>query len=380
MKQPVVLQVLPRLRAGGVERGTIEIAGALKRAGWRALVASEGGGMLSGLAHAGGEHITLPLASKNPLTLWRNARRLEEIIQSHQVDIIHARSRAPAWSAYLAARNTRTPFVTTFHGVYGLHPALKKYYNAIMTKGDRVIAISRFVAQHIAEHYSPDPSRVRIIPRGVDLSIFDPLRIVPSRMADLIAKWRMPEDVPIILLPGRITRWKGQSVLVEALARLPHRHFFCLLLGDDGGHSGYRQELEARILSLGLGAHIRLVGHTSAMAEAYMLADVVISPSTEPEAFGRVPVEAQAMGRLVIATRHGGACETIIEECTGWLVNPDDADDLSRAIERALGLSREDKERMGSQAMEHVRTCFSSEFMCQKTLETYWELIKEKYE
>lgn len=374
------MQVLPQLRTGGVERGTIEIAGAIKRAGWKALVASEGGAMLSSLSYVGGEHVTLPLASKSPWRIWRNARTLEKLIREREVDIIHARSRAPAWSAYLAAKRTGIPFVTTFHGVYGLHPDIKKRYNSVMTKGDRVIAISQFVADHIAQHYHADPAHMRIIHRGVDLMQFNPERIMPQRMVELAGKWRVPDDLPLIVMPGRITRWKGHHVMVEALAALPHRNFFCLLVGDDMGHPNYRQEIEQSIIELGLEGHIRFAGNTPHMAEAYMLADIVVAPSIEPEAFGRVPIEAQAMGRLVIAANHGGARETVVDGVTGWLVAPGDAHALSLAIERALKLPKEEKERIGAQAIAHVRERFSAEIMCGKTLEVYWELIGKRYE
>jgi glycosyltransferase involved in cell wall biosynthesis len=380
MKQPVILQVLPALRAGGVERGTVEIAGAVARAGWKSLVASEGGAMVPGLTFAGGEHLTLPLASKNPLTMWRNMYALEKIIRERQVDIIHARSRAPAWSAYYAAKHTGIPFVTTFHGIYKNSSNLKKRYNSIMTKGERVIAVSHFVAKHISEHYTPYTSRVRTIHRGVDLNVFDPVRILPQRMVNLAAKWRLPDDLPLIIMPARITRWKGQHVLVEALAQLPHRKFFCLLMGDDLGHPEFRRDLERDIIARGLGEHLRVADNTSHMAEAYMLADIVVAPSIEPEAFGRVPVEAQAMGKLVIATNHGGACETVIDGETGWLAIPGDAADLSRIIAHALSLSHLEKNRIGIQAMQHVHAHFSAETMCKKTLDVYWELISSKYE
>lgn len=380
MKQPVVLQVLPQLRAGGVERGTLEIAGAINRAGWRALVASAGGAMTPGVTYAGGEHITLPLAARNPWRIWRNVALLENVIRSHQVDIIHARSRAPAWSSWIAARRTKTPFVTTFHGIYGLKPALKKYYNAVMTKGDRVIAISHFVAKHIAENYSVHAENIRTIHRGVDLSVFNPARIMPQRMRELVTKWRIPDDLPLIIMPARITRWKGHHILVEALARLPHRRFLCLLVGDDMGHPSYRREIETLIFDRGLDGHVRIAGNTPYMAEAYMLSEVVIAPSIEPEAFGRIPVEVQAMGRLVIAANHGGACETIIDGRTGWLTKPGDPDDLCRAINHVLQMPKEEKLAIGDYAMEYARTHFSADIMCQKTLELYWELIGHRYE
>lgn len=375
MKKPVILQVLPQLRTGGVERGTIEIAGAIARAGMRALVASAGGAMLPNLAYAGGEHITIPLTTKNPLTIWNNATELEKIIRQYKVDIIHARSRAPAWSALIAARRTKTPFVTTFHGVYGLEPKFKKHYNAVMTKGDRVIAISNFVAEHIAQNYEVDPAILRIIHRGVDTQNFAPERIRHQPMVELAAKWRVPDDLPLILMPGRITRWKGQHVLVEALAKLPHRNFFCLLVGDDLGHPTYRKELEKMIFDLELESNARIAGNTSSMAEAYTLAEVVVCPSIEPEAFGRVPVEAQAMGRAVISTNHGGACETIIDGVTGLLVKPGDADELSKAIQHILEMPAEQKHQLAENAIWHVRDNFSAELMCNKTIEVYRELL-----
>lgn len=387
MKQPVILQVLPALWTGGVERGTIEIAGATAHTGWKPLVASAGGALLSNLSYVGGEHITLPLASKNPLTMWRNMHALEKIIRERKVDIVHARSRAPAWSAYYAAKRAGVPFMTTFHGIYNSHllkknepSEWKQRYNSVMTMGQRVIAVSQFVADHIVKNYKVDPSILRVIHRGVDLNIFDPVKILPQRMVDLATKWRLPDDLPLILMPARISRWKGQHVLVEALAKLPHRKFFCLLLGDDLGHPGYRRELEQLIIDRGLGEHVRVAGNTPHMPEAYMLAELVVSPSIEPEAFGRVPVEAQAMGKLAIATSHGGACETVIDGETGWLTTPGDADHLSRVISLALQLGHTEKSRIGIQAMQHVHAHFSADVMCQKTLETYWELIGQKYE
>jgi len=370
-----ILQVLPRLRSGGVERGTIEIATAIVRSGGQALVASEGGTMLPSLAYAGATHITLPLASKNPFIIWQNSAKLTKIINDYGVDLVHARSRAPAWSAYLAAKHTNKPFVTTFHGIYGLKPSPKKYYNEVMTKGDRVIAVSNFVARHIEENYAIDKAKLRVIHRGVDLEVFSPELVNSQRIADLVTNWRLPDDVPIILMPGRITRWKGQHILVEALAKLPHRKFFCLLLGDDMGHPDYRKEVEAQIVKLGLEGNIRVVGHTQAMSESYMLADIVLSPAIEPEAFGRVPVEAQAMGKIVISTNHGGACETISNGETGFLVKPNDAADLAQAIENVLNMSAQEKEIIGKQAIESVRKNFSADIMRSKTLDVYRELL-----
>lgn len=380
MKQPVVLQVLPALRSGGVERGTVEVTGALARSRWKPLVASEGGALVSNVTFVGGEHINLPLATKNPLAMWRNSKSLEKIIRERKVDIVHARSRAPAWSAYYAAKNTGAHFVTTFHGVYNFKHDWKKRYNEVMTKGERVIAVSNFVANHITANYGLDNSLIRTIHRGVDLNVFDPVRVLPQRMVELATKWRLPDDLPVILMPGRITRWKGHHIVVDALDKVPHRNFFCLMLGDNVGHKDYHRELEQDIMRRGLGENIRMVAPTVHMPEAYMLAEIVVSPSVEPEAFGRVPVEAQAMGKLAIATSHGGACETVIDGETGWLATPGDSDELSKIITHALSLSNLEKNRIGIQAMQHVRNHFSAEVMCNKTMETYWELIHSKYE
>lgn len=374
-KKPVILQVLPELKAGGVERGTVEMAAAIARAGWRSLVASAGGPMVQQLRQVGAEHVTLPLATKNPLAMWKNAHHLKRIIKTYEVDIVHARSRAPAWSALKAARATKTPFVTTFHGVYNLQNEFKRQYNGVMAKGDRVIAISHFVAQHILDHYAINPDNIRVIHRGVDFRQFDPERISHYRMAELAKEWRIPDGVPLVLLPGRITRWKGQDILVRALSRLPHRNFFCVLLGDDEKHPRFRKAVERGVMALGMGDHVRIAGHTPYMAEALTLAHVVVSASREPEAFGRVAVEAQAMGRPIIATDHGGSQETVIPGVTGWLVPPDDPDAMAEALEQALSLTHEQMQLLGEHCMHHIHQNFSSHLMCERTMQVYEELL-----
>jgi len=374
-KQRVILQVLPSLKSGGVERGTIEIARAIRNNGWQALVASCGGPMASQVAHVGGNHITLPLDSKKPWIIWANAKKLERILREHKVDLVHARSRAPAWSAWLACKRTGVHYMTTFHGTYGLGGKWKQKYNAIMVAGERVIAISHFICEHIQRHYKVDSSKIRIIHRGVDLKLFHTVSHSPQRMITLAKEWRLPDQHPLILFPGRITRWKGQDVFVKALAALPHRNFFAVILGDDKGHEKYRAELEALIQSLGLGAHIRIASHTNYIAEAYMLAKLVVSTSIEPEAFGRVVLEAQAMGKPVIATNHGGPCETVIDGTTGWLVSPGDINALSSAMHNALTLDAETEQWMSEQAMENARN-FSLDKMCEATLDVYRELLE----
>lgn len=375
---PTVMQVLPRLGTGGVERGTLEMTRALVEAGWKALVVSAGGDMVGRIRHIGGEHIELPVDSKNPLTVMGNTGRLATLIRERQVDIVHARSRAPAWSALRAAKEAKCHFVTTFHGVYGLQNSAKQRYNSVMTKGERVIAVSHFVAQHILSHYEIDPSRLAVIHRGVDLEVFSPEKALPQRMAELIKAWNLPDDGhPVILVPGRITRWKGQDICLKALAKLAHRNFHCILLGPEEGHENFGKELRKLIKELQLEGNVRLVGSTPFMAEAYKLASIVVAPSTQPEAFGRVPAEAQAMGRPVIASRHGGACETVIDQETGLLVPPGDTMALAKAIQEALTLEPDLRAQVERQAIWNIREHFSSRVMCDKTMGLYNDLLGE---
>lgn len=374
--QPVILQVLPELRTGGVERGTVEITQAIAKTGWKALVASAGGSMMPQVVYAGGEHITLPLTTKNPIKILQNAKAIEHIIRERGVNIVHARSRAPAWSAYIAAKRTNTAFITTFHGIYGLQNRLKRWYNSVMTKGERVIAVSHFVAQHINDNYDIDPTIVRVIQRGADTELFSLDNVTPTKIEELSKAWRLTdEDVPVIVVPGRITRWKGQDVCVRALGKLPHRRFQCLLVGDDAKHPDFSHELRQLIRELDLEGHVFMVGNTKYMTEAYAMSSLIICPSIEPEAFGRVPVEAQSCGRPVIATRHGGACETVRDGVTGWLVTPNDVDELSRAIEHALTLPNEQKEAMSRNARWNVEEHFSTRAMQEKTLAVYREIL-----
>lgn len=375
-KKPVILQVLPSLQSGGVERGTIEVARAIAAKGWVPLVASSGGKMAAQLSYQGIEHITLPLSSKNPFIMWMNSHRLKKIIRERQVDIIHARSRAPAWSAYSAAKKTGCKFVTTFHGFYKIQNIFKQWYNSVMTRGARVIAISHFIADHIRKSYNTEAERVRIIHRGVDLKLFHSTTHSPERMIKLAKEWHLPDE-PVILFPGRLTRWKGQDVFIKALEQIPHRHFFAVILGDDKGHHNYRAELEKLIISSGLAGHVRIIPHTQQMTDAYRLARVVVATSVAPEPFGRVVLEAQAMARPVIATNMGGPQETVVPNETGWLVKPGDVTELSNILTFALSMKEEDLRVMGEQAQANAAK-FSLDKMCEKTLAVYEELLGQE--
>ena len=372
---PAVLQVLPSLTTGGVERGTVDIAAALTGAGLRAIVVSAGGPMEHDIERVGGEHITLPVDSKNPLVIRKNIAALAKVIRSRRIGLVHARSRAPAWSARSAAQRCGVPFMTTFHGTYNFNNPAKKAYNAIMAKGERVIAISEFIGRHIVENYDTPEGRVRVIPRGIDIDTFNPDAVSPERMIQLSQSWRLPDDAPVIMLPGRLTRWKGQSVLIEAARRLGRADVRVLLVGDDQGRTGYRDELEAQIARIGAEGIIHLTGPCRDMAAAYMLANVVVCPSTDPEAFGRVAAEGHAMGRPVIASDHGGARETVISGETGWLVPPGNADALAQALHTALTMTSEDRDTVAQRAIAHVRKNFTKQKMCAATLDVYAELL-----
>jgi glycosyltransferase involved in cell wall biosynthesis len=370
-----ILQVLPSLGGGGVERGTVDVAAAVVKAGGRATVVSAGGPMVRELERAGARHVAMPVDSKNAYQIWRNVGPLAALIAGEGVDLVHARSRAPAWSARAAARRAGVPFVTTFHGTYNFKGWLKKRYNAIMASGDRVIAISAFIAEHVKTHYRVPPERIAVIHRGVDLDIFAPQAVPVARILALAQRWRLPDGVPVVMLPGRLTRWKGQTVFLEALARLGGLECMGVIVGGDQGRTGYREEIEERIAALGLETKVRIVGDVNDMAAAFMLADVVVSASTDPEAFGRIVVEAQAMGRPVIASRHGAAPETVVEGVTGWLVPPADPAALAAAIRKALGLNEEQRHAIAYAAENHARSKFAKDTMCAKTLALYQAVV-----
>lgn len=375
-RQATIMQVLPALGAsGGVERGTVEIAAAIQKAGGRAIVVSAGGPLEHRLKRVGAEHITLPVDSKNPFVMYKNIRRLANVIRQNDVDIVHARSRAPAWSAYYAARRTGVRFITTFHGTYGAGNPLKRLYNAIMTKGDLVIAISAFIAGHIRQVYGTPPSRLRTIHRGVDIDAFDPGQVSAERKIKLATDWRLDEGLPVVMLPGRLTRWKGQVPFLDAIAKLGRKDVRALLVGSDQGREEYRRELERKVQALDIGDIVRIVDHCDDMPAAYMLSDVVVSASLDPEAFGRVVIEAQAMGRPVIATDHGGARETVLENTTGWLVAPGDVDALAAAMDKVLSLAANDRAKLAARAVAHVRDNFSTAAMAAKTLDVYNEVL-----
>lgn len=372
-ESPVVLQVLPSLVTGGVERGTVEIAQAIVEAEATALVASAGGPLVRQIERAGGEHIALPLTTKSPFGIWRNAAALEALIRDRKVSLVHARSRAPAWSAWLACRRTGVPFVTTYHGTYSEGTPFKRLYNSVMARGRIVIAASHFIADLVVRQHKVDPSRIRVIPRGVDPAVFDPATVSGSRIARMAEDWRLPDNVRTVVLPGRLTSWKGHSVVLDAVARLDRRDVMCVFVGSHQGRSAYARALEQQATRLGIADRLRLVGQCDDMPAAMCLSDVVVHASIKPEAFGRVVIEAQAMGRPVIASDLGGPVETVRHGETGWRVRPNDPDALAAAIAVALDLSDADRLALGERARSSVPTVRA---MQDATLDVYEAVLR----
>lgn len=376
-----LLQVVPRLDAGGVERTTVDISRAVVAAGGRSLVASEGGRLEDELAEGGGELIRLPVASKNPLTIWSNTGRLKRLIRAEGVSLVHVRSRAPAFSALRAARRAGVPSVSTYHGVYNARSDLKRWYNGVMTRADHVIANSDYTRRHVLDAYDLSPERITAVARGSDLTRFAPEAVSPDRIAAARAAWGVApgERRALFLLAGRLTRWKGQGLLVEAVERLKAQDrddFLVVMVGDDQGRTAYRAELEAAVARAGLSNCVRLAGHFSDMPAAWMAADVAVAPSLEPEAFGRTAVEPQLMGRPVIVAGHGAPLETVLDGETGWRFPPADAAALAERMAQAIDIGPDGRAAMGQAGMCRARRLYSLDAMIAATFAVYRDVLE----
>jgi glycosyltransferase involved in cell wall biosynthesis len=378
-KGPAILQIVPTLNAGGAERSTIEIAEALAREGFTPLVASEGGRMVAELGAAGGEWIQMPVNTKSPASLIANARRLVQIIHERSIRLVHARSRAPAWSALWSTRHTGTPFLTTWHGAYSGEYAIKRFYNSVMLRGDAVIANSQWTADHIRSVYSFRPKKLVVIPRGVDPVAFDPRHVSHDGIARLRAQWNAREDETVILFPGRLSRRKGQLILVEAIARIAGEFgkLRVVIVGEATRRDEYAAEIARSIERHGLTNTVTIAGHVQDMPAAYLAADIVVFTTIEPEGFGRVAAEASAMERPVIAADHGGTREIVVTGETGFLVPPGDVDALAVALRTLLRAGAEGRAAMGAHGRAHVLTHFALARMTADTLALYRELLAQ---
>ncbi|MGZ3304549.1 MAG: glycosyltransferase family 4 protein [Asticcacaulis sp.] len=375
-----VLQVVPELDAGGVEQTVVDVARAVIEAGGRCIVASHGGRLAPYLEKLGATVVAMPVHSKNPFVQWANTGRLRRIIRDHGVDIVHVRSRAPAFAALRAARAERVRSVATYAGIYNAKSALKAWYNSGMTRADMTIANSNFTRDHILKTYKVAPERVISIPRGVDLKRFDPESFDVPRIMKMEEEWGLtPEDTRTrFILAARLTRWKGQALILEAARLLRAEgidNFYIVMAGDDQGRTGYVEALLKTIDRHGLGNHVRLAGHVADMPSAYHLCHFAMAPSLEPEAFGRTAVEPQAMQRPPLAADHGATAETVVPGETGWLVKPGDARAWADAMKTAMELSERQRFEMGRRGRQRVRELFSLETMCAATLDVYRALL-----
>ena len=380
-----ILQIIPELDAGGAERTAIDIAVALAAAGARALVASDGGRLVSDLQAQGGIWIPFPAKTKNPFRMAGNVGKLARIIRAENVDLVHARSRAPAWVALGATKATKTPFVTTYHGAYSGTSRLKINYNSVMARGDVVIANSHLTANRILAMHPFAQGRIRVIHRGTDTDSFSPSAVDPSRVRKLREEWDVAPDERVVLLAARLTAWKGQRVLIdsaEILTKAGLKGLKFILAGDPQGRSGYLRELDSAIAKSGLTGIVKRVGHCRDMPAAFMAASAVAVCSTDPEAFGRVATEAQLFGKPVIVTDLGAVPETVLStpdvpesQRTGWKIPPGDPKALAEALQHVLSLGASELDQLALRGRKNVERNFSLARMCTETLQIYETLL-----
>lgn len=381
LRGAAILQVIPHLGAGGAERTTVEVAEALKAAGAIPIVASVGGRLEGELGRVGGELIHIDsLASKNPLQIWMNAGVIAKIARERGVKLIHARSRAPGWSAYWAAKRMKLPFVTTYHGVYNAKSGIKRWYNSVMARGDRVIANSDYTAAHVKAQHPDAASRIVTIHRGVDIARFSPEAVNDVRRASLRKAWRLDEQSgAVILLPARMTGWKGHREAIAAAGILakqqPDQPWSMVFVGDHQGRVDYVAELFDLISQHGVDARVRMAGHCDDMPAALALSDIVIAPSSEPEAFGRVAAEAGAMGVPAVGSTIGAQGEIIVHGETGLIVPPRDPAALAGAIGQLLAMGKAHRSEMGGRAMARIRDRFTTSALQKATLAVYEGLM-----
>jgi glycosyltransferase involved in cell wall biosynthesis len=378
-----VLQVIPKLGYGGAETGCYDIAHFLPENNCGSFLATSGGELLKFVQKDKVKLFRLPVHSKNPLLIIFNTLMLSIYIILFKINIIHARSRAPAWSCYFASLLTRRVFVTTFHGTYNFKSNFKKFYNSIMLRAKLTIAGSNFIFEHINENYSEylkKEKKLRVIFRGINVDYYNSKNISALKQEKLKQEWQLSSNKFTILLPGRLTYWKGQEKFIESLNILVEDYnitnFQAIILGSDQGRTVYSKKLNNLVQRYSLNKKIKFIPHCKEMPLAYSLADVVISASIEPEAFGRVSIEAQSMGKPIIASNIGGSKETIINKKTGFLYKYDDPRELAKILNTVIQLSSEDLKFIGNEGRKNVTKKFDVETMCQSNLKEYRKLVK----
>ena len=377
-----VLQVIPKLGYGGAETGCYDIAHYLPENNCKSFIVTSGGELLKFVDRKKVKIFRLPVQSKNPLLILINAFILIGIILVYNISLVHARSRAPAWSCLLATKITGRKFVTTFHGTYNFKSNIKKIYNSVMTRADLIIAGSNFIFSHIKKNYSKylnEKKKLMVIFRGINVDYFDPTTKIEIDEKKLLKKWDIEKDKKIILLPGRLTSWKGQEVFIEAInlvnTELGYEAFYAVILGSDQGRDLYKKKLIRLSEQYRLSKQIRFVDHCKDMALAYKVSDIIVSASTEPEAFGRVAVEAQSMEKPIIASNIGGSNETIIDEKTGFLYEAGNAKSLSNKILRTINMDEALLKSIGNEGRKNIVQKFNVEKMCCSTYSEYKRLF-----
>ncbi|MBA4749504.1 MAG: glycosyltransferase family 4 protein [Alphaproteobacteria bacterium] len=377
MPKRSILQVLPALNAGGVEQGTIDMAGYLVEQNWESWVASAGGFRAHEVVSLGAHHQTLPLTTKNPFCLMgANKRALARLIGEQNISLVHARSRAPAWSAYFAAQKAHIPFVTTFHGTYNFSGEIKKLYNSVMVRGSQVIAISHFIKDHILAHYSRwvREDQIRVIHRGINTDFFDPARINQQEINLFLEKEKIARDARVWLVPGRVTRWKGHEAVLRAFAGKVSEKDVLIIVGDESKEA-YVSELKNLTQALGMTPFVRFLGHRQDMPLLYAASFGVIHAATDPEAFGRVVAEAQAMGKPCLVSDLGAPQEIIKDGVTGWTWRAADGDALMQKVCLLEALPHDARASLVHEARGRVLDMFSLGSMCQSTLALYEEVL-----
>ena len=377
-----VLQVIPRLGYGGAETGCYDIAHYLPENKCESFIVTSGGDLIKYVDKNKVKIIKLPVQSKNPLLILFNTIALIIIILFYKIDIVHARSRAPAWSCLFATKILGRKFVTTFHGTYNFRSKLKKFYNSVMVRSDLIIAGSNFIFSHIKENYSEflnNRKKLLVIFRGINVDYFDPTTNVEAEENKLLKKWEITENKKIILMPGRLTSWKGQELFLEALnlvnIQLGYQAFYAVILGSEQGRDLYKKKLVRLIEQFRMTKHVKIIDNCKDMALAYKVSDIVISASIEPEAFGRVSVEAQSMKKIIIASNLGGSNETVIDEKTGYLFKSGDAKSLCEKILKVLNLDELTIKSLGIEGRKNIVNKFNVEKMCFSTYSEYKKLI-----
>jgi len=377
-----VLQVIPKLGYGGAETGCFDIAHYLPENNCKSFIVTSGGELLKFVDKKKVKIFKLPVQSKNPLLIFINSIILIGIILLNNISIVHARSRAPAWSCLIASKITGRKFVTTFHGTYNFKTNLKKFYNSVMVRSDLIIAGSNFIFSHIKENYSMYlnyKKKFLVIFRGINVDYFDSSTTLEDDEKKLLKQWDIEKDKKIILLPGRLTSWKGQEVFIEAVnlinIELGYEAFYTVILGSDQGRELYKKKLIRLSEQYRMSKQIRFIDHCKNMALAYKVSDIIVSASNEPEAFGRVSVEAQSMGKPIVASNIGGSNETVIDEKTGFLFESNNAKSLSKQILRVLNMDETSLKMMGIEARKNVTQRFNVEKMCFSTYSEYKRLL-----